>query len=170
MSDFSKNLKEVLSRSAKFVGRTTNTLVSATKFKTNELSTMSKRRDLISELGAKVYELSLNGFALPEEASELVKQIAVLDNELVVLRADHAAQKAAAAQQQAEEKAARAAEKAAAKAAEAIEKCTAPVAVAIPETEAVADVTAMPEAEAAPVLDVQQPETDDISDSPTLNV
>lgn len=135
MSDFSKTLKEAFMRSVKFVGRNASKAASATKFKTNELSKLSKRRDLIHELGIKVYDLSRNGLQLPEDADALVKQIATLDSELMVLRSEHAAEKAAISQKVAAEKAARVAEKAAAKAAAAIEKSTESVSVEFPEME-----------------------------------
>lgn len=157
MSDFSNKLKNVLVCSAKFIGKTANTAVKAGKYKMNELTGVSKRRDLINELGSKVFELSQNGLELPSEAAELVRQILVIDGELETLRADHAAQKAAAAEQHAAEKAARAAEKAAAKAAAAIEKSTEPVAVDLPDAE-------------APTAEIEVSSAETTEDVPTLKV
>lgn len=177
MSDFNSKLKDILSSSAKFIGKTADSAAKATKYKMNELSNLSKRRDLISELGAKVFELSNAGLELPADAAEIVKQIVALDVELNALRADHAAQKAAAAEQHAAEKAARAAEKAAAKAAAAVQKGTAPVEIELSETEAPADEAhTVNEEEAVPTLDVEEatPATADekpeAPEVPTLNV
>ena len=117
MSDFSKTMKDLLSRSAKFIGRTFHSAASETKYKANELSLNNKRRELIHELGKKVLELSAAGHVLPAEATEIISQINKLDGDMNVLRNDHAAKKAAAAEQYAMEKAARATEKAAAQAA-----------------------------------------------------
>lgn len=175
MSDFSAKLKSILSGSAKFVGKTAASAAKSTKYKLNELSALSKRRELISDLGAKIYELSQAGIELPSEAQELVKQIAALDGNLDTMRADHAAQKAAAAEQHAAEKAARAAEKAAAKASAEIEKGTASVEVDLPEVESPVVEVEMPveEPTAVPTLNVEaetvaeQPADDEV---PTLNV
>lgn len=171
MANFGHTLKNVLTRSAKFVGSTASRLAKATKFKTNELTELSKRRDLVNVLGEKVYDLSHNGLVLPEEAAALVHQIAALDNELAVLRADHAAQKAADAQQRAAEKAARAAEKAATKAAAAIEQSTAPVAVNIPELDA-SDSEVVSDTASVPTLNVEVSAEDASAteEVPTLNV
>ena len=163
MNDFGMKVKDFLSTSAKFVGKTANTAAKATKYKMDELTSLSKRRDLISELGAKVFELSANGVELPAELADLLNQIKLLDCELEALRADHAAQKAAAAEKHAAEKAARAAEKAAAKASCAVEEGNAPVQVEIPEEESV-----------VPTIDVESDEEtaseDEENEVPTLNV
>lgn len=167
MSNMAATLKDMLTRSVKFIGRNARRLAKETKYKTNELSDLGKRRDLIRDLGERVYKLSQNGLVLPTEATELIQQIAMLDSNLAVMRADHAAQKAADAQLRATEKAARAAEKAAAKSAEVIAQSTAPVEIDLPKSEA--PVSAAPE---APVLEVpdeaegKQEETE----IPTLNI
>lgn len=167
MSNMAVTLKDMLTRSAKFIGRNARRFAKETKYKTNELSDLGKRRDLIRELGETVYKLSQNGLTLPTEANELIQQIALLDSDLAVLRADHAAQKAADAQLRATEKAARAAEKAAAKSAAAIAQGTAPVEIDIPKSETPA--SAAPE---APVLDVPEEaeEKAETNEIPTLNI
>ncbi len=177
MSDFATSLKNILTKGAKFVGKTANSAAKATKYKMDEMSTLGKRRELISALGEKVFELTKQGLALPEEASCLVEQLNAVETDLNALRADHAAQKAAAAEKEAAEKAARAAEKAAAKAAAAIEKSTAPVEPEIPaaayEMAPDPDEPTVCEAE-VPTLEVEQnaDASDDIADNeiPTLNV
>ena len=171
MSDFSVKLKNFLGRSAKFIGRTANTTVQATKYKVNEISAMNKRRELVVDLGKKVLELCGNGLVLPEEAATIVEQINQLDAELNTMRADRAAEKAAAAEQHAMEKAARATEKAAAKAAEAIEKSTAPVTSNVPDIEQ--PVAASAEEAPAPTLELDIDEAtvaDANTEVPTLNV
>ncbi len=180
MSDFGLKLKSILTHGAKFVGQTANSAAKATKYKMGELSNLSKRRDLIAELGAKVFELSCNGLELPDAAAAIVKQIVALDGDLQAMRADHAAEKAAAAEKHAAEKAARAAEKAAAKAAAAVEKGAAPVDIELPEVEAAPlEEASVVDQQAVPTLDVEinaadvsacTGEKSDDSDVPTLNV
>lgn len=173
MADFAATLKNILSKSAKFVGKTANNAAKATKYKLDELGNLSKRRELISELGTRIFE-SRQTIILPEESTEIIRQIESLDGELAVLRADHAAQKAAEAERHAAEKAARAAEKAAAKTAAAIQQSTAPVEVELPTPEMpVAEIdVADTEKPVAPVLEVNEaPVGEPVeSDVPTLNV
>lgn len=153
MADFADNMKTVLNKSVKYIGRMFNTAASETKYKANEISIKNKRRELVTELGLKILEIAGNGFELPQDAAEIVSKINKLDNDMNILQNDHAAKKAAAAEQQAMEKAARATEKAAAKTAAAIEKSTAAVDVDASVTnEAVEPLT-------APVLNVEETET-----------
>lgn len=171
MSDFSATLKELLGRSAKFVGRSATTAAKATKYKVNEISTLNKRRELIYALGESVLTLCENGMELPGEANEIRLQINKLDSDLIVLRSEHAAEKAAAAEQHALEKAARAAERAAAKTTVAIEKSTAPVEMVTPIGEVTAahadDANGSPDLK----LDIEEAiESQDGKDVPTLNV
>lgn len=179
MSDFINTFKNIILRGAKLIGSVAGSVTKDIKFKISEMRELGKRRELISELGAKVYMLSKNGFELPEEGRDLVNQIASLDNDLDVLRTGHAEEKAAAAQQRAAEKAARAAEKAAAKAASAAGKSTYTFEMDFSETETpVAENSAAtettPDAPAVPTLDVEdassaeeQPADNEI---PTLHV
>lgn len=171
MSDFGTKLKDLLGRGAKFIGRTANSTAKATKYKVNEISALNQRRELMSELGKKVYALCEQGLTLPAEANDIVAQIKKLDEELDALRANHTAEKAAAAEQHALEKAARASERAAAKAAEAIEKSTAAVQVDAPDINDVPVQTPADEAPVAPTLELdieKAAEPEKQTDVPTL--
>lgn len=169
MADFMSSFKQTMTRGTKMVCRNAKKLAETIKFKTHEMSDLRKRRTLIRDLGELVYKLSNDGFVLPVEAAELAKEITLLDSDLNVLRTDHAAQKAAAAQLRAAEKAAFAAEKAAAKTAAAIEKSTAPVQVDI--TDSMIPVTAPAAEPEAPSLDLPvEAEESENAEVPTLNL
>ena len=170
MSDFTTSLKNILSQSAKFVGKTASSAAKATKYKMNEMNTQGKRRELIIELGEKVLELAKQGLKLPEEAGELVEQLNNVEADLNALRAEYAAQKANAAEQAAAEKAARAAERAAAKAASPIEKSAAPVKAEMNEQADVVmfDPEELTVCEAEQDVDVSDKPAD--NEIPTLNV
>ena len=167
MSDWATKMKAAMQCSARFIGKTTKAAAQRTKYKLNEMSAMSTRRELISDLGKKVYALAQQGADLPEEMKDMIAQINALDTNLEALRADHAAQKAAAAERAAAEKAERAAQKAAAKAEAVIANNREPIEV--PET-------TLEEGEeaAAPVLDVSCDAATEEGESkdgvPTLNV
>lgn len=104
MSDFAVTLKNALTQSAKFVGRTACSTAKAAKFKVSELTTLGKRRELINELGEMMFDLAKGGFNLPVEASVLLEQLKSIENDLETLRAAHAAEKAADAEKTAAEK------------------------------------------------------------------
>ena len=168
MSDFAVKMKELLVRSAKFIGRIADATAKATRYKLNEISVLNKRRELIANLGKEVFALCEQGLSLPEKANEIVVEIKQLDEALEVLRANHSAEKAAAAEQHAMEKAARTTEKATAKVAEAIDKSTSTVQGEMPIDTEIAD----DEATAAPVLemDIDKAAEETESEIPTLNL
>ena len=169
MSDFSVKMKDILGRSAKFISRAANTTAKATKYKYNEISAMTKRRELVNDLGKKVLELYSSDMNLPFEAADLIEQIHQLDAELSTLRAEHAAEKAAAAQQHAMEKAARAAEHTAVQAADMIDQCTASVEVDVDATVQHVDTSAKEAVAPVLELDIEKAAEPD-KEVPTLNV
>ena len=107
MANFGDKMKSFLKVSAKAVGRTATGLVSATRYKMDEMGYESRRREAIAELGAKVYEMGRNGAELPEELMALVAEISQMDEGMEELRTEHAAEKAAVAEKVAAEKAER---------------------------------------------------------------
>lgn len=173
MADFSTTMKNVVSVSVKFIVNTAKTAAKAIKFKMDEMSNLSKRRDLIGQLGDKVFELSNKGVQLPDEIIEIVGNIVQLDGELAIMRARRAADKVAAAEQHAAEKAARATEKAAAKSAAVIDKSTQTVEIEVPEAPAAADIEEMEESAAVPVMNIHVEQEENKAEEetvPTLNV
>ena len=166
MSDFVKKTKDILSQCMKFVATcakkvaaSTKKLVKEVKYKTTEWSDLGKRRELISELGERVYSLSRNGIELPNAVDVLIEQLNLIEKNLDDRRTEHAAEKAASAEQRAAEKAARAAEKAAAKSA-------APVSVP-------ADVPDEPIEPKAPTMEMPEKAADEAasdSEAPKLQI
>ena len=166
MSDFTKMMKTALQSSVKFIVRTAKSAAQSAKYKMNEMSTMSKRRELINDLGEKVYALACQGNVLPEALNTAISQISALDENLTALRANHAAQKATAAQKVAEEKAERAAKKAA--------QQVKPAGLEVSESVNTEAVASEKEEVAAPVLEFNSDTSDEAcnesKDTPNLNV
>ena len=106
MSDIKNTMKNALKCSARFIGKTANTAVQATKFKVNEVSAKNKRREMVTALGEKVFALASEGAAVPAELNELIGQIKAVNENIDALRADYAAKKAANAHKYAAEKSA----------------------------------------------------------------
>lgn len=168
--DFGTALKNFWSDSVRVVNKAATGVASATRYKMDEMGSMSRRRELVKDLGEKVVSLAQSGVEFPDEIAVMLKEIQDLENGLAELRSDRAAAKAAAAETAAAEKAERSAARAEAKAMAAEAKAAAKAALA--ETEAAAkEAKAMAAAAAetveetaeepiAPVLEVE-PEVDD---------
>lgn len=170
MSDFLIVVKDCLIHCAKFVAAFANKLAKDVKFKTGEWSNLSKRRDLISELGERVYSLSRNGVELPEAVNVLIEQLNAIDKNLDDLREGHAAETTAFAEKRAAEKVARAAEKTARAANKAAVKAAADEIVDASPMESI-----QPEAEApqAPTMEIPEVEAETESaesEAPTLEI
>ena len=127
MAQFASILKNILSRSARFIKRNVGRFIQTLRFKHHELKALRQRRKAVRNLGEAVYAASQNGITLSEAAAGFLQEISLLDKELESLRNDRASQKAAYAQQRAEEKAARTSVKASEKATEWNDTVTAPI-------------------------------------------
>lgn len=105
MADFKETLKGIWDEGVKFVNSAAKRVAGATRYKLDELDNVSRRREAISELGEKVYELYQAGVAMPEEVLPLLDEMRALDENLDKMRNDHAEQKKANAEQRAQERA-----------------------------------------------------------------
>lgn len=163
MANFGDMMKSFLKVSAKAVGRTATGLVSATRYKMDEMGYESRRREAIAELGAKVLELVRNGAELPEELTALVAEINQMDEGMEDLRTEHAAEKAAVAEKVAAEKAERKEAREADRAARAAAKAAADQAArqAAEAAEAAAEVTEEAVEENVPVYTAELTEEEE---------
>jgi len=164
MSEITTTLKNILSEGIKLVNRAASTVADSTRYKLNEMDSISRRREAITELGEKVYALYQAGTALPEEILPLLNELRALEEGLDTMRTQRAEQKEVAAQTRKEERAARAEERAAQKIARAearaAEKAAAKAAAEAAEAAALV-IEEEPTAADAPVYD---------GDAPTLEV
>ncbi len=167
MADMKMTLKNLWTQGVKVVNKAASGLASATRYKMDEMGGVSRRRELIAELGEKVYVLSQTGVELPEEVAPMIKEITDLEANLAELRSDHAAAKAAAAEAAAADKAARAAERAEAKAAAAEAKAAAKAEAEAAAAAATPVLDVEPEADNGPVYTGEMPDEDD---APTIVV
>lgn len=151
MADFATTLKNVLSDGIKAVSKAAVSVAGATRYKMNELDSVSHRREAVNELGEKVYGLYQAGIQLPEEVLPLINEIRAIDEGLDALRSNRAAEKAAAAEEKAAAKVARAEERAAAKAAAAEAKAAEKAAAAAPVEEEAPVIEFTPEETEAPL-------------------
>lgn len=105
MADFKETLMGLWNESVKAVNSAAKTVAGATRYKMDELDAVSRRREAITELGEKVYELYQAGVTMPDEVQTLLAEMRALDENLDQMRADHAEQKRISAEQRAQERA-----------------------------------------------------------------
>jgi len=95
MSEFGGNLKNIVMKSIEALGNKASDIAAGAKQKVGEYNLANEQKDLFSEIGSKVYELSKQGVAFPEELQEDLKKAAEIGAELDRIRAEkEAAEKA----------------------------------------------------------------------------
>ena len=107
MSEFGGSLKSIVKKSIEALGNKASDLAAGAKQKVGEYNLANEQKDIFSDIGSKVFELSKQGVAFPEELQEDLKKAAEIGAELDRIRAEkEAAEKAKqeAAEKEAAEK------------------------------------------------------------------
>ncbi len=95
MSEFGGSLKNIVMKSIEAIGNKASDLAAGAKQKVGEYNLANEKKDVFSEIGSKVFELSKQGVAFPEELQEDLKKAAEIGAELDRIRAEkEAAEKA----------------------------------------------------------------------------
>lgn len=91
MADLKKNLKSAWIKSMEAIGNTASNIASNTRFKVDEMNLQNRRREILSDFGAKAYALWLKGETFPESLTHQLEELQQLDNQLNDLRAERIA-------------------------------------------------------------------------------
>ena len=95
MSEFGGSLKNIVMKSIEAIGNKASDLAAGAKQKVGEYNLANEQKDVFSEIGSKVFELSKQGVVFPEELQEDLKKAAEISAELDRIRAEkEAAEKA----------------------------------------------------------------------------
>lgn len=95
MSEFGGSLKNIVMKSIEAIGNKASDLAAGAKQKVGEYNLANEQKDVFSEIGSKVFELSKQGVVFPEELQEDLKKAAEIGAELDRIRAEkEAAEKA----------------------------------------------------------------------------
>lgn len=86
MSEFGQNLKNAVMKGIEAIGNTATSLASNTKQKMEEFNLSNQLKDIYSEIGAQVYELSKQGIVFPSELSGKLQLAAETEKTLISLR------------------------------------------------------------------------------------
>lgn len=82
MSEFGENLKNIVKKSMAVIGNKATDLAANAKQKVDAFNLTNRKNDLFSMIGRKIYELSVQGGAIPEGLEEELKEIVAIDKEL----------------------------------------------------------------------------------------
>ena len=91
MADLGKNLKSIWMKSMEAIGNTASNIASNTKYKVDEMNLLNRRREILSDFGAKAYAMWQKGefTGLPDSLKQDLEELTRLDNQLVDMRAEH---------------------------------------------------------------------------------
>ena len=86
MAEFGKGLKGILIKSMEVVGKTANSIANNTKYKLDEMTIINRRREILSDFGAKAYEIWQKGVTFPDVLEDDLQELCELDIRLNELR------------------------------------------------------------------------------------
>ena len=91
MADLGKNLKSIWMKSMEAIGNTASNIASNTKYKVDEMNLLNRRREILSDFGAKAYALWQKGefTGFPDSLKQDLEELTHLDNQLIDMRAEH---------------------------------------------------------------------------------
>ncbi len=90
MADLGQSLKNIWMKGMEAIGNTASNIANNTRFKVDEMNMLNRRREILSDFGAKAYALWQKGEKdiFPEELQEQLRELSALDEKLNDLRAE----------------------------------------------------------------------------------
>jgi len=86
MAEIGKSLKGIWLKSMEAISNTASSIASNTKFKVDEMNIVNRRREILSDFGARCYELWQKGETFPEPVDALLRELSDLDEALNNIR------------------------------------------------------------------------------------
>lgn len=88
MADIGKSFKNAWLRGMEAISNTASSIASNTKYKVDEMNIVNRRREILSDFGARAYELWQKGETFPEPLQELLTELSTLDEQLNAIRTE----------------------------------------------------------------------------------
>lgn len=88
MSEIGENLKNIVMKGIEVIGNKAGSFASNAKQKVDEFNLMNAQKDLFCAIGSKVFEMSKNGTAFPDELQEELLEASAIASELEKIRAE----------------------------------------------------------------------------------
>lgn len=101
MADFSDKMKKAWLKGMEAIGNTAGNIASNTRYKVNEMTLLNRRREILSDFGARAYDLWQKGEVFPEELARQLEELSQVDIQLNALRMERLAGVKAAEEQDA---------------------------------------------------------------------
>lgn len=101
MADFSDKMKKAWLKGMEAIGNTAGNIASNTRYKVNEMTLLNRRREILSDFGARAYDLWQKGEVFPEELARQLEELSQVDIQLNALRMERLAGVKAAEEQEA---------------------------------------------------------------------
>ena len=73
------------------IGNTAGNIASNTRYKVNEMTLLNRRREILSDFGARAYDLWQKGEVFPEELAQQLQELSQVDIQLNALRMERLA-------------------------------------------------------------------------------
>ena len=91
MADFSDKMKKAWLKSMEAIGNTAGNIASNTRYKVNEMTLLNRRREILSDFGARAYDLWQKGEVFPEELAQQLQELSQVDIQFNALRMERLA-------------------------------------------------------------------------------
>ncbi len=90
MSGVNSNLKNLWMKSMEVIGKTASNIANNTRYKVDEMNILNRKREILSDFGAKAYALWQKGEGdlFPSELAEQLRELSILDEKLNDMRAE----------------------------------------------------------------------------------
>lgn len=93
MSEIGDNLKNLVMKGIEVIGNKAESIASNAKQKVGEFNLVNEQKDVFSVIGSKVYEMSRQGIAFPDELKDDLMKASEISEELEKIRAEKEAEK-----------------------------------------------------------------------------
>lgn len=91
MADLSDKMKKAWLKSMEAIGNTASNIANNTRYKVNEMTLLNRRREILSDFGARAYDLWQKGEVFPEELAKQLEELSQVDTQLNALRMERLA-------------------------------------------------------------------------------
>lgn len=88
MADIGKSFKNAWLRGMEAISNTASSIANNTKYKVDEMNIVNRRREILSDFGARAYELWQKGETFPEPLQALLTELSTLDEQLNAIRTE----------------------------------------------------------------------------------
>ena len=87
-SDLNNKMKKAWLKSMEAIGNTASNIADNTRYKVNEMNLVNRRREILSDFGARAYALWQKGESFPDELAKQLEELSQVDAQLNAIRTE----------------------------------------------------------------------------------